>query len=95
MTLLDALPRLVAAMRRQDMRSLSLADGAETLTVRLAAPGTDAPQSEDAPENTPENAPENAAVTEVPSPEMGVFRQGNVIAGAVTAGRAPAGDGAA
>ncbi|WP_323989704.1 hypothetical protein [Nguyenibacter sp. L1] len=85
MTLLDALPRLVAAMRRQHMRSLSLADGAETLTVRLAAPGTDAPQSED--------APENAAVTEVPSPEMGVFRQGNVIAGAVTAGHA--GDGAA
>ncbi|WP_342626997.1 hypothetical protein AAC691_11570 [Nguyenibacter vanlangensis] len=88
MTLLDALPRLVAAMRRQDMRSLSLADGAETLTVRLAAPGTDAPQSEDA----PEDAPEDAAVTEVPSPEMGVFRQGNVIAGAVTAGHA--GDGA-
>ncbi|MBB2169370.1 hypothetical protein HLH36_13575 [Gluconacetobacter aggeris] len=68
MTILDQLPALVAAMRRNAVRGLTLGDAETRLTLRLADVMAEAPMAPAA-----IVAP---TVTRALSPEMGVFRLG-------------------
>ncbi|ACI52024.1 conserved hypothetical protein [Gluconacetobacter diazotrophicus PA1 5] len=68
MTILDQLPALVAAMRRNAVRSLTVGDAGTRLTLRLAEAATQTPVVPAA-----AGAP---AVTRALSPEMGIFRLG-------------------
>lgn len=68
MTILDQLPALVAAMRRDAVRGLALGDAEIGLTLRLADVTTEAPIV------PPISVA--ATVTRALSPEMGVFRLG-------------------